>query len=1034
MSSKAVVLIAAWCLSAVPAWAQTTTGTITGRVIDTQDLPVPGVTVTAASPVLQGVQVAVSSENGDYIVPLLPPGTYAVVFELLGFQTQERSVTVAATQTVPLNMTMGPAAVEEAIVVVGRAADVLTLTAQVATNFKQDVIAALPTNRDISATLLMAPAVHPSGPSGNYTIAGATSFESLFLVNGVTANENIRGQPFNLYIEDAIQETVVATDGVSAEYGRFSGGVVNIITKSGTNDFAGSFRTTLNNDSWRSRVVGNGNFAPLGTGQAEPQCNLVTGLGGTQIRDPRCFSGDAKVSQVVPTHEYVAGGPVVRNRLTFFTAGRFQNQKIARSTVAPVSSPYVAEDRQQRYEFKLTGSLLSNHRLEGSYHREAVRQINHTFSTTSSMDRASLYARETPLQSFQIGYNGIVANNVFLEGRFSARYFSFIGNGAPTRDLIDGTLLVDRVRGNLRYWSPTLCGVCGDEQRDNDNEYVKATYFKSTRNAGSHTVVVGFDSFNDKSLLNNHQSGSDYRIFGTTTIIRPDEADCGVYPGCIFPQFLPGSTLVQYLPISAASQGTNFRTHALFVNDNIRWSSRLTFNVGARWDKNNGKDSAGNVVARDSKFSPRLGVVYDPRGDGVWALNASFSTYTAALANSIAGSASAAGTPAIIQWTYAGPAINANANAPTASLVPVPGALQQVFDWCGRDARGFCTSAAPSASVIPGVSVRIGENLVSPSVNAYGIGVSRQLGGRGVLRADYSYRDYRDFYARRIDATTGIGVDEMGNRSDIGLVENTSDLTRQYSGATVSGTYRVRRGVDIGGSYTLARLRGNFDGENVGAGPLAADVFQYPEYRQRSWYAPDGNLAADQRHRSTLWVIVGVPRVTGLTASVLQHLASGVPYGAVGTVDARPFVTDPGYVTPQGGASQTYYYTARDAFRTEASRRTDLAVNYSVPFASYGARKVEPFVQLQVINLFNHQDLCACGGTVFSNGGGVALSTIGAGVLSPVNTPALARFNPFTETPVQGVNWNYAANFGAPLNRFAFTTPRMFRVSLGLRF
>ena len=119
-----------------------------------------------------------------------------MTFELSGFQTQKKTVTVAATHTVPLNVTMGPAVVEENVIVVGRAADVLTRTAQVATNFKQDLIAALPTNRDINGTLLMAPAVHPTGPLGGYSIAGgALSFESLFMVNGVTANENIRGQP-----------------------------------------------------------------------------------------------------------------------------------------------------------------------------------------------------------------------------------------------------------------------------------------------------------------------------------------------------------------------------------------------------------------------------------------------------------------------------------------------------------------------------------------------------------------------------------------------------------------------------------------------------------------------------------------------------------------------------------------------------------------------------------------------------------------------------------------------------------------------
>ena len=74
----------------------------------------------------------------------------------------------------------------------------------------------------------------------------------------------------------------------------------------------------------------------------------------------------------------------------------------------------------------------------------------------------------------------------------------------------------------------------------------------------------------------------------------------------------------------------------------------------------------------------------------------------------------------------------------------------------------------------PGVSVRIGDNLKSPSVSAYAFGVSRQIGSRGVLRADYSFRDYNDFYSRRIDRTTGTVVDEFDNPSDLAIVENTS--------------------------------------------------------------------------------------------------------------------------------------------------------------------------------------------------------------------------------------------------------------------
>src|SRR3954463_7480660 len=160
------------------AHAQSTTGTIRGHVTDAQGLALPGVTISATSPNLQGVRSAVSAENGDYILTSLPSGTYTLTFELSGFQRVQRTMGLAPTQDIPLEVELGPAAVSEEVNVVGRNADVLTQTAQVATNFKGDLIASLPTNRDINAYLLLAPAVHPTGPNGGYSIAGAASFES----------------------------------------------------------------------------------------------------------------------------------------------------------------------------------------------------------------------------------------------------------------------------------------------------------------------------------------------------------------------------------------------------------------------------------------------------------------------------------------------------------------------------------------------------------------------------------------------------------------------------------------------------------------------------------------------------------------------------------------------------------------------------------------------------------------------------------------------------------------------------------------
>src|SRR5437867_29429 len=248
-----------------------------------------------------------TSENGDYIIPVLPAGDYEVKFELQGFKTTTRPVSVKMAETLPLNVTLAIAAVAESVTVTGASPDIVP-TATIAANFKKEVLERLPVGRALNDAVLLAPGVAGNGPSSNIMMAGALSFESQYLVNGVVINENLRGQALNLFIEDAIQETKVSTGAISAEYGRFGGGVVNMITKSGGNRFSGSFRTTFDNDAWRSLTP---------------------------------FPSDQTVNAVTPTYEMTAGGPVVKDKPWYFGAGRFT--KPARGlTLAVTGGNYTA--------------------------------------------------------------------------------------------------------------------------------------------------------------------------------------------------------------------------------------------------------------------------------------------------------------------------------------------------------------------------------------------------------------------------------------------------------------------------------------------------------------------------------------------------------------------------------------------------------------------------------------------------------------------------------------------------------------------
>jgi hypothetical protein len=1006
-------LVAA-CLSACAAIAsaQVPTGTISGRVVDQGGLAVPGVSVTATSANLQGERAVVTSAYGDYSIPLLPPGDYTLTFELSGFQSVTRRASIAPTQTLPLDVTLAVGGVQENITVSASAAPFLE-TATNATSVRQALTETLPTSRTLVAAILLAPNVHATGPTntgggdGSLAIGGAMSFESLYLLNGVQITENLRGQPYTLFIEDAIQETTVATSGISAEYGRFGGGVVNAITKSGGNRFSGSYRQSFNNDAWRT-------LTPFEQALAEPART------------------NARLHKTVPTYEYTVGGPVLKDRLWFFTAGRLQKQESNRTTTG-TNIPYTFTNDEKRYEAKLTYSVANAHTVRGAYTKIQQQLTNNAFGTP--LDLRTLYDQGQPQDLVSLNYNGVFGTHLAIEGQLSRRHFTFEDGGDNYRpELTQGTLLIDRSRGGTtsRYWAPTFCS-CLVDKRDNSDLLVKGTYFASTNRYGSHNVVFGFDSFNDHRLANNYQSNTNFRVLGTSTIIRGTD---------IYPVFLgDGSTLIQWDPLDVLSDGTDLRTNSAFVNDNWRWNAGVTLNLGLRFDRNDAVDAANGKISDSSRWSPRLGVTWDPAKDGQWAVSGSFARYASALASAVAEN-SPAGNAANYQFPYFGPSVNADSSAP---LVTADAAIQTAFNWFNANGG---TNRPFSSATIPGVNVFINDSLDSPYALEYAGGVSRTLGTRGSVRFDYVYRDFHDFYTQRTDLTTGQVTNSAGQTFDKSLIESTDDLKRRYQAGTWQVAYRALSRLNVGGNYTLSRLWGNIDGENATSGPLTARLDDYPEYREGRWNFPEGNLYGDQRHRARVWGTYAIPLREALGAvdvSLLFGTASGVPYVlssastaapglTIGQIDPRPFVTNPGYANPlQSTTTVDYFFFARDKYRTEAQYRTDFSANYKKRLGG-GA---EAFLHMEVLNVFNQFQLCACGGTVFNNGGGSDVRQINTGVQTRATAGAasgLVTFNPFTETPVEGVNWRLAPNFGTAASRFAYTSPRTFRLNIGVRF
>jgi outer membrane receptor protein involved in Fe transport len=966
-----------------------TNSALRGRVT-VQGQGLPGVLVELTSPALQGTRTTSTKENGDYVFVGMPPGDYAVSFTLQGMQTVTKTAALTAAQQVTLDVSMVVAGVTAAATVTAKTETVST-SLQGSTTVTAELTNKLPVARTIvSAVAASSGVAQVTGLGNAFTISGGPTFDNLFTVDGAVIIDNVRATPNNLFIEDAIQETTTTVSSVSSEFGRFTGGVVNTITKSGGNLFSGSFRTTLTNDAWSA-------VSP---------------------------SKETRVQRVNPRYEATLGGFLWKDRIWFFGSGRYADTSIASQTSAPTGVtpiPFQVGDTDKRYQGKLTFSPFENHTLTGSILKVDESQVNNSFGVI--LDADSLVTRTLPQKIITANYNGVITNNFFVEGLYSQRKFTFEHSGSIYTDLIKGTLMRDRAFGNARYNSPTFCGVCDPEKRDNEDFLVKGTYFLSTPSLGSHTILAGYDHFAGSRTANNYQSGSNYRLFTTNAIFQN---------GDIFP-VIGSNSYVYYTPIFTLTKGTNALTHSAFLNDSWRLNNRLSINLGVRYDKNSASNSLGVVTADDSAWSPRLAAAYDVTGNGRLQVAASYAHYVGAIQDTILDGSSSGGQPGVFLWYVTGAGAPVVNNPPGNTLTTRAEALQQVFNWFfAQGCPDLATCKLPLAyAFYPGLSSKITTTLKSPYAREYSFGVHGSVGS-GSYRMDFVRRDFKDFYNTVQNLSTGQVSDSVGNKYDVGIVGNSNDFERNYTALQTQFQYRLfNNHLNVGGAWTWSHTIGDFNGEagNTGpqAGPGGASPDQYPEYKVRAWNLPSGDLATDQRHRVRVFATYDLPfipqRIGAVSFSATQAYDTGAPYGAVGTVRSRTFVTNPGYARPP--SSVTYYFTARDAFRTEDIKRTDIAINFSKTIG----RLVEVYIQPQVLNLFN-------------NTGVIAVDTTVNTALNP-GTGTYAAFNPFTATPVQRphldntvktANWDYGPNFGKATSVNSYQIPRQFQVTMGVRF
>ena len=955
---------------------QGTTGELTGRVTSSGQA-LPGVTVTLTSNSLQGNRVAVSGENGSYLFAWLPPGDCLVRAELEGFSPTQKQTQVSLAATTRLDFGLEPTPLREIISIESDGARVEE-DASIGMNLRASELQRLPGGRDIRAAVLLSPNAAPSGPRNRIIIEGAPSWDSLFLVDGVVVNEYLTGQPQNLFIEDAIQEIALLTGAISAEYGRFTGGVVSTVTKRGGNTFHASIRDSVTNAAWTARTPWPGEPAPL--------------------------------DRINHTAEGTLGGFLLKDRVWFFAAARKADGNL-RGFTFKTNVPYNTGSHDQRWEWNTTARIGPEHLLVGSYLNASLAEtnVNDLRSAGNVLDLASLIPRRwQPANHLAVTYEGVLTPNMTAEIQGSRKRYALRGNGGQSTDRVLGTLIL--VRGlPATLNAPFGCGICGEDRRDSHSLTAKASHYRNTR-WGNHTVVAGVDRFHEQRLNRSTRSSSEFNIWTRSA---------GIDGSVAYPRFDETTQIDWTRPYPSAAAG--FNSWSGYLNDRWDLSSRLSVNLGMRYDRNHAMDAAGQRIADDSGFSPRVSAAFDLRNDGRHRLFGSFGRYAAKILEG-GGAPQQIGTFTEYAWAYGGPKINAD-GTPAAQLLSASDALARLFAWF--DSIGGIQTRQPlNYFVDPVTTSRFPGSLRSPAVDEWSVGYATQMQS-GYLRADYLSRDWRHFYAARVDTTTGQTTDPQGRPLDVAwIVNDDSDTVRTYRAVALEGSWRRGR-TSIGGGYTWSKLRGNDDGEEgtVSAPRNLPLTLWYPEFLGYPQRRPIGYLKQDQRHRARVWLTYEAALVHGsLSAALLQRLDSGQPYSAVADIDPtgrtvsyQGVPENPGYALNQV-ATGPYFFSKRGAFRTDDLFSTDLAVSYDIPVHS-----LRLFLKGDVLNLLNNAAVVSPGTEVITRFGG--------GINS-----GLHAFNPFTEQPVEGVHYRLSPKFGQATGPASYQTPRTFQFSMGARF